>query len=43
VVLDVGFPLVALVTPLAVRELGLAEGEHVTATIKATAIHLIPR
>jgi molybdate transport system ATP-binding protein len=43
VVLDVGFRLVALVTPLAVRELGLAEGEHVTATIKATAIHLIPR
>jgi molybdate transport system ATP-binding protein len=43
VVLDVGFRLVALVTPLAVRELGLAEGEQVTATIKATAIHLIPR
>ena len=43
VVLDVGFRLVALVTPLAVRELGLVEGEQVTATIKATAIHLIPR
>ena len=43
VVLDVGFRLVALVTPLAVKELGLAEGEEVTATIKATAIHLIPR
>lgn len=43
VVLDVGFRLVALVTPLAVKELGLGEGERVTATIKATAIHLIPR
>lgn len=43
VVLDVGFRLVALVTPLSVRELGLKEGEPVTATIKATAIHLIPR
>jgi molybdate transport system ATP-binding protein len=43
VVVDVGFRLVALVTPLSVRELGLKEGEPVTATIKATAIHLIPR
>lgn len=43
VVLDVGFRLVSLVTPLAVKELGLTEGEQVTATIKATAIHLIPR
>ena len=43
VVLDVGFRLVALLTPLAVKELELAEGEQVTATIKATAIHLIPR
>lgn len=43
VVLDVGFRLIALVTPLAVRELGLVAGSRVTATIKATAIHVIPR
>lgn len=43
VVVDVGFPLVALVTSLAVRELGLVKNAHVIATIKATAIHLIPR
>lgn len=43
VVVDVGFPLVALVTSLAVRELGLVKNSHVIATIKAAAIHLIPR
>lgn len=43
VVLDVGVRLVALVTPLAVKELGLVAGSRVTATIKATAIHIIPR
>jgi molybdate transport system ATP-binding protein len=43
VLLDVGVRLVALVTPLAVKELGLAEGVSVTATIKATAVHIIPR
>ncbi|MCS6897398.1 MAG: ABC transporter ATP-binding protein [Nitrospira sp.] len=43
VVLDVGFRLVALVTPLAVGELGLVEKSAVTATIKAAAIHVIPR
>ncbi|MDC8447995.1 MAG: ABC transporter ATP-binding protein [Nitrospira sp.] len=43
VVVDVGFRLVALVTPLAVKELGLIEQSSVTATIKATAMHIIPR
>ncbi|MCP9439903.1 MAG: ABC transporter ATP-binding protein [Nitrospira sp.] len=43
VVMDVGFRLVALVTPLAVKELSLIENTRVIATIKAAAIHLIPR
>ncbi len=43
VVVDVGFHLVALVTPLAVKELELVQGSPITATIKATAIHIIPR
>lgn len=41
VVVDCGFPLVALVTYQSVDELGLAEGALVTATFKATAPHLI--
>lgn len=43
VVLDVSVRLVALVTPLAVHELRLVEGARVTATIKATAMHIISR
>lgn len=43
VVVDVGFHLVALVTPLAVNELKLTQGSPITATIKAAAIHIIPR
>jgi molybdopterin-binding protein len=38
-----GFPLTALVTRQACDELGLQEGEQVTALIKAPAIHLVPR
>jgi molybdate transport system ATP-binding protein len=41
--LDAGFPLFALITRPACTELGLREGESVTALIKAPAIHLVPR
>jgi molybdate transport system ATP-binding protein len=41
--LDAGFPLFALVTRPACAELALREGENVTALIKASAIHLVPR
>ncbi len=43
VVVDCGFPLVALVTNRSIEELGLAEGVSVTASFKATAPHLIRR
>jgi molybdate transport system ATP-binding protein len=41
--LDCGFPLAALVTRPAAEELGLGEGAMVTALVKATALHLLPR
>jgi molybdate transport system ATP-binding protein len=41
--LDAGFPLFALVTRPACVELGLREGESITALIKTPAIHLVPR
>ncbi len=41
VVVDVGFPLVASVTPRSIMDLGLAEGAPVTAVFKASAAHLI--
>jgi molybdate transport system ATP-binding protein len=37
--LDCGFPLVALVTAQSAAELALAEGEHVSAVVKATSVH----
>ena len=40
--LDAGFPLESLVTRQACADLSLAEGEAVTALLKASAIHLIP-
>lgn len=43
VVVDCGFPLVALVTRHAREEMGLAEGMAIVAAIKATAIHLVAR
>lgn len=43
VVLDCGFPLIAHVTVTSARELGLKEGEQVTASFKATLPHLLPR
>ena len=42
VTVDVGFPLMALVTRASVQEMGLAEGQEVVATFKASAVHLIP-
>jgi molybdate transport system ATP-binding protein len=41
--LDAGFPLFALVTRPACEELELRPGVHLTALIKAPAVHLIPR
>jgi len=41
--LDCGFPLAALLTKLACKELGLRPGERVLALIKAPNVHLIPR
>ena len=43
VIVNCGFPLTALVTRQSARDLNLRPGEPVTALIKATAIHLIPR
>lgn len=43
VVVDCGLPVVALITRSSANELKLAEGQQVTATFKATAVHLIPR
>jgi molybdopterin-binding protein len=40
---DCGFPLVSLVTRASAREMGLEEGLQITATFKASAVHLIPR
>jgi tungstate transport system ATP-binding protein len=42
VTVDVGFPLVAAVTPRSVSELGLRPGVRVRAVFKASAAHLIP-
>jgi molybdate transport system ATP-binding protein len=43
VTVDCGFSLSALVTRPACDELRLEEGSTVTAVVKATAVHLIPR
>jgi tungstate transport system ATP-binding protein len=43
VYLDAGFPLVAMVTRTSAADLGLTPGARVSAAIKATAVHLIPR
>jgi tungstate transport system ATP-binding protein len=42
VIVDVGFPLVAAVTPRSVEELALRPGARVRAVFKASAAHLIP-
>ena len=43
VAVDCGFPLVATVTKQSIAEMHLSPGAVVTAAVKATAIHLIPR
>ncbi len=43
VVIDCGLPVVALITRGSSNEMKLEEGQPVTATFKATAVHLIPR
>lgn len=43
ITINCGFGLSALVTRQAVQDLGLAPGVLVTATVKASAVHLIPR
>ncbi|HNT26106.1 MAG TPA: ABC transporter ATP-binding protein [Anaerolineales bacterium] len=43
VVVNCGFPLMALITRTSARELQLAEGLPVSASFKASAAHLIPR
>jgi molybdate transport system ATP-binding protein len=43
VMLDCGFHLTALVTRPAVLQLGLAEGDTITALLKAPGIHLVAR
>ena len=43
VTLDCGFPLDALITRRSCEELNLAPGAQVTAAIKATSVHLVPR
>jgi tungstate transport system ATP-binding protein len=42
VLIDSAFPLVAMVTPRSLGELGLAEGMAVAAAFKASALHLFP-
>ena len=43
VVLDCGFRLTAIVTRQSEEEMGLREGEQVTAVVKATSIRVVPR
>ena len=43
VVVDCGLPVVALITRGSANEMKLAEGQTISATFKATAVHLIPR
>jgi len=43
VTVDCGFSLSALITRPACAELGLRENSAITAVVKATAVHLIPR
>jgi molybdopterin-binding protein len=43
VVIDCGFPLVALITRASKEEMGLVEEQPVIASFKASAVHLIER
>lgn len=43
VTIDCGFPVVAVITNRSLDELGLAVGQEVVASFKASAVHVIPR
>jgi molybdate transport system ATP-binding protein len=43
VVLDCGFPLVALITRTSANEMGLEIGQNIAASFKPSAVHLIAR
>jgi molybdopterin-binding protein len=43
VVVDCGVPVVALITRGSANDMKLVEGQAVTASFKATAVHIIPR
>jgi len=43
VMLDCGFPIAALITRSAREDLDLHVGDVLTAVVKATSIHLVPR
>jgi molybdate transport system ATP-binding protein len=43
VTLDCGFPLTAVVTRQSVDEMGLREGEALSAVVRATSIRIVPR
>jgi molybdopterin-binding protein len=40
---DCGFPVMVLITRASAQEMQLKDGLNVTASFKATAVHLIPR
>ena len=42
VTVDVGIPIVALITPGSLDALALAAGTRITAAVKATAVRIIP-
>jgi molybdopterin-binding protein len=43
ITIDCGFELVAAITRQSREELALAPGSAVTAAVKATAIHVVPK
>jgi molybdopterin-binding protein len=43
VVIECGFPVVALITRSSANEMELEEGSPILASFKASAVHLIPR
>lgn len=43
VIVDCGLPIVALITRGSANDMKLTEGQMITASFKATAVHLIPR
>lgn len=43
IVVDAGFPVVALLTPGSIDALGIHQGGQVTVAVKATAVRVVPR